>query len=100
MNFMIFVGIGIVLLIIVAGTFLVQNQNKNVEEPKTYSQRLPVAVSEPNYYGLALLGLIPSNQEDVHGEWFGDIDTGVVAIDPNGNQYHLIKDAFGRTFLR
>ena len=55
---------------------------------------------EPNYYGLALMGLVPANQEDAHEPWNGDVDTGVSARDQQGNEYHLIKDAFGRTFLR
>ena len=57
-------------------------------------------ISEPNYYGLALMGLVPANQEDAHPYWEGDIDTGVIAVDSNGREYHLIKDVFGRTFLR
>ena len=57
-------------------------------------------LSEPNYYGLALLGLVPDSQDQAHSYWNGDKETGIVAVDPQGNQYHLIKDAFGRTFLR
>ena len=72
------------------GSFIYKNSQTS--EDKT--------LSEPNYYGLALMGLIPANQEDAHEYWQGDKDTGIVARDQNGNTYHLIKDAFGRTFLR
>lgn len=60
----------------------------------TFSMKTTTTISEPNYLGLAKLGLIPSQIECTH-EYNAYDSTGVIMQNKEGTQYLILESKFG-----